>query len=319
MKLNLLIEKITSNWFEKIFCLILAILLYWTYQGIIIETRHFSVPVTVIADRNLVPATTVSKSIRITVKASPEVIDSLSESDFHAYLDVDQYEQLGKYNVPVLLELSKRAQAIEPLQVEQRPRSITMILEERITRKIPVTPLFTGSTSEGFEVTGFVCQPQEITISGPKSVIDSWADELTITIPLSEKDASFNQTASVESLVKNSLVSIIEPSQVFMSVNILPCQVTRSFTNVPVYFASLNPYFSLAQKTPLTLVISGAQNTLKQYTMSQYVVHADCSAIDTLGIFSVPFTVHLPEGFSLVSTSADTITVSVDTAPVVLP
>ena len=48
MKKIQLIEKVTHNWQIKIVCLIISVLLYFTYQGNIMETRIFSVPLSVV-------------------------------------------------------------------------------------------------------------------------------------------------------------------------------------------------------------------------------------------------------------------------------
>ena len=86
MKKIQLIEKITHNWQIKIVCLIISVLLYFTYQGNIMETRIFSVPLSVVANRDLVPAQKTPKTIRIVVKASKDIIDTLQTGDFSAYI-----------------------------------------------------------------------------------------------------------------------------------------------------------------------------------------------------------------------------------------
>ena len=91
MSLKNTLKIITDNWFIKIICLIIAILLYSTYQSISIDTKNFSIPLTVYSDRNLVPANTIERSVQISVKTSPDNISILQQNDFKAYLDLDQY------------------------------------------------------------------------------------------------------------------------------------------------------------------------------------------------------------------------------------
>jgi len=319
MKEIQLIEKITHNWQIKIFCLIISVLLYFIYQGNIMETRIFSVPLTVVSNRNLIPAQKTPKNVRVMVKASKEIIDTLQTGDFSAYIDTDQYLQKGNYSIPIQINLSQRAQLFEPLQVDPKPKVISLLLEDKIEREIPIKPIFTGDVEEGFEVTGYTCTPGEIIISGPESVVKNLSSTLSIVLPLSNKNAAFTQTTQIKPLIPNELVTIAGANSVYMNVNILPKQISRTYNSVNAYFSSLNPYFQIKQISPLSITVSGAQNTLKTYKPSQYTVQVDCSSIETEGQYTLPVTIHLPEGLTLVSLSADYINVSVLPAPVELP
>lgn len=315
----LLIEKITHNWQIKIVCLVISVLLYFAYHGNLMETRHIVVPLTVVSNRNLVPAQKTPKNIRLTVKASKEIVDTLQEGDFSAYLDIDQYLEAGSFSIPVQISLSKRAQHFEPLQVDPKPKIVPLLLEERVSKEILIKPIFTGDVEDGYEVTGYTCQPSEINISGPKSVVDNTSSYISIALSLKDKNKPFTQTTQIGPLILNELLSINGLSSVSMNVNILPKQMTKTFSAVDVYFASLNPYFQVKQLTPLSIIVSGAENILKNYKPSQYTVQTDCSSIDTEGDFTLPITVHLPDGLTLVSLSSDYITVSVEPAPVIFP
>ncbi|MCQ2595226.1 MAG: hypothetical protein MJ196_08180 [Treponemataceae bacterium] len=319
MNQNQLIEKISNNWLAKIVCLVLAILLYWTYQGSVNQTRYFSVPLTVVSERGFLPVNTLEKYIRIAVKASPDAIDSLSQSDFKAVLDLNSYDEPGQYTVQVRVELSQRAQTIEPLQVDVKPAEISVALEEKKRRSIQVLPLFTGEPAEGYEVVGCSIQPQEIIISGPASVIDGFADHLTFPIGLTDRTESFNQIDMIRQKINNPFIAVDEPESIFFKVNILPCQVSKTYTGLGVYFTGLNPYFVLKTDSKFSITVYGAQNTLKQFSPSSRLLQADCSFIDTTGDFTLPVSVHLPEGLTLVSVSSDYINVKIEPAPVVLP
>ena len=316
MNLKNIFRIITENWFIKIICLIIAILLYSTYQSISIDSKSFSIPLTVYSDRNLVPANTIEKSVQVSVKTSPDNISILHQNDFKAYLDLDQYSMDGKYEVPVRIELTPKVQVMEPLEVTVKPKKIPLLIEEKVSRLIPVEVLFTGEPAEGFEVIGTTMQPQEIKISGPFSVVESFQDTITITIGLTEKERPFNQNVSVSPLIKNPLVKIEEPSAVYTSVNIVPKQISRTFQNVQVHFNTVNPFFTVKQESPLSIVVSGSQNYLSAYSLSQYAIQVDCSEIDTTGTYTLPYTIHLPNELTFVSASAEEITISVDTAPI---
>ena len=319
MKKIQLIEKITHNWQIKIVCLIISVLLYFTYQGNIMDTKTFSIPLTIVSNKNLVPAQKMPNKVRIVVKSAKEVVDTLQNGDFHAYIDIDKYTQPGNYSIPVEISLSERAQLFEPLQVDPKPKVLSLLLEERTVKEIPIKPIFIGEVDADFEVTGYTCTPSEITVSGPKTAVENIPSTLSIALQLENKNEAFSQTTQVRPLIQNELISITSTSSVYMNVNILPKQVSKSFQSVNAYFASLNPYFQIKQLSSLTMTVSGSQSALKSYKPSQYTIQVDCSSIETEGEYSLPFTVHLPDGLTLVSLSADYINVSVVPAPVILP
>ena len=319
MKKIQLIEKVTHNWQIKIVCLIISVLLYFTYQGNIMETKTFSIPLTLVSNRNLVPAQKMPEKVRIVVKSSKDVVDTLQNGDFHAYIDIDKYTKPGDYSIPVEISLSERAQLFEPLQIDPKPKVISLLLEERTVKEIPIKPIFTGEVDADFEVTGYTCTPSEITVSGPKTAVENTASTLSIVLPLENKNAAFTQTTQIKPLITNELIRISGVTSVYMFVNILPKHVTKSFQSINAYFASLNPYFQIKQLSSLTMTVSGTQSALKSYKPSQYTIQVDCSSIETEGEYTLPFSVHLPDGLTLVSLSADYISVSVVPAPVILP
>lgn len=319
MTQNKLIERLTENWPAKVFSLCIAVLLYFTYQSMQLETRYFSIPITVIANKNIVSASVCDKTVRIAVKTRSDVIETLQKSDFRAYLDLNHYNKEGTYDIPIKLELSPAVQVIDSLEIEARPKFVNLVLEEKITKKVPIVPSFTGDPSSGYEITGATVQPQEITVTGPKSAVEGWLDQIIIQIPIENKDTSFVQSTEIVPLVDNPLLDVIDATDAYFSVHIEPCQIARTFTNVKVQFTSLNPYFQVTQKTPLSLTLSGAQNVLQKYTLPQNTVQVNCSSIDSVGEYTLPLSLNINDNFMLVSSSADAITVVADPAPVVLP
>ena len=319
MNQNQLIEKILNNWLAKIVCLLLAIFLYCAYQSSVSETRYFSVPLTVTGQHGLLPASTIDKYIRIAVKASPNAIDTISQSDFKAFLDIAMYNEPGVYDMQVKLELSQRLQTIEPLQVDIKPAKINVLLEEKKRQSIKAQPLFTGEPAEGFEVVGYSLQPQEIIISGPKSAIENFSDHLTFAIPLENKTESFTQVDLIRPKINNAFISVEEPDSVFLKINILPRLTSKTFNNLSVQFTGLNPYFTIKSDAKFSVTLYGAENVLKQFTPPSNLLQVDCSFIDTIGEFNLPVSLHLPENLTLVSVSSDYINVKIEPAPVILP
>lgn len=309
-------NKLLKNWSAKAFCLLVATLLYFVYRMDSFPTKQLVVPLTVVANKNLLPANTPEKNVRIEVKAPAEFIDSIQARDFKAYLDVDMYNEPGDYKVKVSLDISSNVKGIEGVQVAPKPEKVRLILEEKISKSISINPLFTGEPKEDYEVTGFVTQPMELAITGPASVVQSYKDVITLPLSLDEKNESFTEQFLIKDLVTNPLLRVEDVSAINVSVNVLPVPMVRTFNLNQVLFTNVNPFFTLELESPLSVTISGPQNVLKNYQLPASAVHVDCSSLESIGIYTLPYTVHLNDNFVLMSSLPEHVSVKAELAPV---
>lgn len=316
-KFQSFIDIFSHDWAVKIYCVIIAILLCWVTRASNVETKVFSVPLSVISEKTLIPASKIRERISVTVRSSKDNMVELRESDFKAYLDVDLYFNEGIYDVPVNVELSSKLQTIRPLEVTTSPSTVTISLEEKTRKKIQLVPRDAATPAEGYEVSDLKIQPEEIFIEGPKSLVEDYADSITIPISVADRNESFTQSRNIDSIISSPLIKKVSSSEtLYVSVSIQPVQDTKTFTDVKATFKSLNPFFEVKQNTPLSITVSGAKNFLDKFVLPQDAIRVDCSSIQTVGIYDLPYTIHLPSDVKVVNRSVSNLTFSAEIAPV---
>lgn len=79
-----------------------------------------------------------------------------------------------------------------------QPPNVVVRLEEVIERKIPVKPISLGATPEGWEVVSLRATPNEVAVTGPRSVVENLESVGTEPILLEDIDQSTSKEVTVE-------------------------------------------------------------------------------------------------------------------------
>jgi len=112
-----------------------------------------------------------SERVRVTLRTTASVWDSLSSSDFNAKVDLAGFKA-GEHRVPVELAVAK--QPVRVLQVE--PDSVKITLESSVTRTVPVDVRIEGEPPLGYLRRSASVEPYEVKVSGPQSYVERVAE-----------------------------------------------------------------------------------------------------------------------------------------------
>jgi len=176
-----------KNITAKILALILAVVL-WLYV-----TNDQNPPVEVslavpLATRNVVSPLVVvdtPDSVRIKVRGSRSMIAGLQAQDVTAYLDMKglaEGRHIAKVSVQVPLSLEL---------LEVNPDKVQVRLDTVVSRKLPVEIRLSGTAATGTAVARVIANPEQVTIEGPRSTVDS-ADKVILPLDLAGKNADFS-------------------------------------------------------------------------------------------------------------------------------
>ncbi|MDR0463529.1 MAG: hypothetical protein LBG94_00270 [Treponema sp.] len=201
-----LLEMITDKWPVKVLSLAAAILISVFYRMNTLETRFFTVPIIIESSEILVPAEAYSSSVRISLRGEAEGIQQILEEDIEAFIDLGRYPAEGSYRVPVQIRKKGSALGIELLEISVIPTEIPVVLEQKITRNIPVFPDFSGTVAEGYELTYQSLIPGSVVIEGPRSILNSHISFITETINLDRRYDDFSIIVSI--INNNPLITI---------------------------------------------------------------------------------------------------------------
>jgi len=307
---NKLIIKIIENWPVKVLSIALALILFVFNRLNTLTTRPLSVPLAIETSAALVPASAYPQNVRVNLRGEDDGVKSISERDIEAYVDLSRYEDGGLYSAPVQVRKKGSALGIEPLEITVYPPKISVQLDQRISKTVPLTAAIRGRAADGFDLVSYTISPQEVAIAGPRNSLESLVELETDAIELDGRNTDFT-----------AVVSIANPSPLFMlrgngtaefSCVIRPSVSVRSIEDIPIILIGLAPEFDAdtGGKTG-SARIEGAQSALDNFQPPPEFFTVDCSGISQPGSYVLPVAVDLPQNFSLIRREPEDLSLTV--------
>ena len=305
-----LIIRIIENWPVKVLSVAIALLLFVFNRLNTLTTRPLSVPLAVETSSQLVPASAYPQNVRVSLRGEDEGIKSISESDIEAYVDLSRYENGGLYSAPVQIRKKGSATGIEPLEIAVYPPKISVQLDQRISKTIPLTAAIRGRAADGFDLVSYTLSPQEIVIVGPRGSLESVIELETDSIELDGRNIDF--TAVVNIVNPNPLFVLRGNGTAEFSCVIRPSVSVRSIEDIPIILTGLAPELEAdtGGRTG-SARIEGRQSALDSFQPPPEFFTVDCSNLSAPGFYTLPVAVDLPQEFSLIRREPEDLTLTV--------
>ncbi len=167
------------------------------------------------------------------------------------------------------------------------PKEIDIYIDEKITKKVPVKLIYSGSLLEGYAINPLLIIPQEVTITGPESIIGKMEYMKTDPIVL-RKDfvEDFDCQSKIDTENKNIAVN---PKEISARIEVFKEFEIRKFKNIPIkplgYIQNSN---KMQIKTNNALVIvEGLKNIIEVTTSDEIRVFIDLSNIEKPGEYTL--------------------------------
>ena len=202
-----LFALITEKWPVKVLSLAAAVIIFVFYRMNNLETRFFTIPVIIESNETLIPAASFSSTVKISLRGEGDSIHPIIEDDIEAYIDLERYTTEGSYRVPVQIRKKGSALGVEPLEISVLPVEIPLILERKVTRIVPVFPVFQGIVANGFEMKSQLLIPGSVVAEGPRSVLDNNVHFYTEVINLDRRYDNFSIMVNI--INENPLINIL--------------------------------------------------------------------------------------------------------------
>lgn len=187
-----------NNLAAKIIALILAIIL-WLYvmneQNPPIEA-NFTIALEVKNLSSTYVVDDVPDTVRIRVRGPRSIVASVLTKDIKAYIDLKGLNE-GQHSVKVAAIIPSSLDL-----VEINPDRINLVIDKAISRQMPVEVRMTGELTAGITVNKVVARPEQVTIEGPRSVVDA-VDKVVAAVDISGKQADFTVDVPLKLLNKN--------------------------------------------------------------------------------------------------------------------
>jgi len=201
-----LLQKITEKWPVKVLSVAAALIISIFYRINTLETRFYSTPLRIIASETMLPVSSLTNTVRISLRGEPDGIQPIMEEDVEAFIDISKFSAEGSYRVPVQIRKKGSALGVAPLEISVLPIEIELDLELKETKSIPVFPIFTGVISQGYELGDHQIIPDTIIAEGPRRVLDDIKEFNTEIIDIDRRYENFSVRVNI--INNNPLVVI---------------------------------------------------------------------------------------------------------------
>lgn len=305
MNIQPLFENITDKWIVKVFCFVIALVLFFVHQTASVERKSFIVPLSVKEDGAVVSTNITDENsnrlttVKLDVRAEADDLAKIEarKSDLKAYVDISAIGKAGIKKVPVYLELPDDLKLIEPLEIASIPESVFVKTERLMSRYIPIKPSITGEVDRGYIQNDITVVPNSVFVSGPESIVSELSYIITENIDVVNHYDTFSARTSLVNL--NKAIKINSPEEIMVRVGIAAVKDVKLFDSVPVQFVGIRPEVRISEKSAeqtVSVNLSGNLLFLERLSATRIIARADCSKITTPGEYELSVSISVPSG-----------------------
>ena len=282
MKRRRFMEAVLSDWPAKIISLAVAALLFLFYRVNTMDERFFSVPLQVDPPPGLAIGKPYPKSARVTLRGREEAIFSVIEEDIAVYADFGRFQSEGQYRVPIRVARQGSSLNIEPLDIRVEPAEISITLEQRIEKTVPLEPVIRGSPPAGYDLVQYTIVPDSVQISGPRSIVNATEKIELEEVDLEGRTGDFTEQVMI--VEENALLDYSRERAVVFRGIVREAVIIKTFENVDIISIDLSPDLRLAQPLPKgSIRIQGNQRSIESLPPEKLRLVIDCGEIEKPG------------------------------------
>lgn len=223
-------KLIDSPWFVRITALALTLLIFFTVKSETSTDNNTTttsdrqseiihdVPVKVLYDNENLIVSGVPQTVDVSIEGPYAlVLSKKAIKDYQVYLDLSK-ATIGKHKVKF-----KYKGFSDKLKVQVEPATVNVSIEEKVTRTFKVDPDFNESQlTANYFIKSMYANPNEVTVTGAKSVIDSIVYVKAMLSGQFSATESFTKEAEIRVLDRdmNKLDVTVKPATVPVKIDI---------------------------------------------------------------------------------------------------
>jgi hypothetical protein len=271
-----MLDRLVADWPLKLLALALAFVLWGAITGEESIRRDFDVALDPQLREDQVVAGPLRTRVTVRLEGPSSVIRGIDELKLAVRPDLSD-----KLPGTREIQLVDSHLVGKPARASIRffePDRVSLVLDELVNRRLPVTPNLVGRPLEGHEIYGVWTHPESVVVEGPAIQVEAM-DSVT-TEPVHVEGLTQSIIQSVEAISGQPQVRIIEPvvREYEVRVEIDAAPVERRLEGLPVHAA---PAGSAARFSPpeVTVVLSGPPALVDAITPAQVRVTADVAEL----------------------------------------
>jgi YbbR domain-containing protein len=305
-----LLAKAAENWPAKVLSIALALILFVFHRMSTMEDRFFSAPLSVELSPSLTPATSYTRMIRVTLRGDANSIYPILEDDIEVYVDLRKYSTAGSYRAPVQVRKKGTAVGVEPLEITVEPVEISLELDRKISKYVPITANIRGNLETGYDLVSHTLSPTQVVVDGPLNILGGISELYTDFIDLEGRTGDFSVVVNI--LNRDPLLAIRGAGTTEFRGFVRRLVPVRNIDSIPIEVNRLDPRFAadLSIKTG-SVRVEGSQRELDRFIPPENFLSVDCSLLTEPGIYTLPVSANLPSSFNLIRREPEEVSITV--------
>lgn len=249
-------------------------------------------------DRQLMITEIGTKSVDLHLEGSRLDLNKLSNSNIVITVDASKIYEAGTHDLLYSISYPGDVPSNAITVMSKNPAIVRVTVEERSTKEVPVEIDFTGNLPENFVADTPELDLENVSITGPKSVIDQIASA-RIQVDLEGRSESFSEEVKytlcdAEKNPVDAHMVTTDAADVTVTLKIMRVKEIALVVNV-IYGGGATEQSSQIKVDPATIRISGSDNLLEGLEQLE---------LGTLNLSEMPadevltFPIKLPEGIN---------------------
>ncbi|MDR2211673.1 MAG: hypothetical protein LBO65_09465 [Spirochaetaceae bacterium] len=302
-----ILTRIADKWPIKVLSVVAAIFLFTFHRMGDMQERFFSLPLQLNISSNLTPGSLYPRNIRVTVRGDADSIYLITEEDFDVFLDLSQYTEPGTYRAPVQIQKKNPSSDTESLEISLEPMEISLELDTRVSKYVPLSPDFEGYPESGYELVSYTVIPNQVVIDGPMKLLADISELFTESVDLQNRNADFS--LSVRIMNPNPLLIIRGDGMAEFRGFVRELIIIRGFDKLPINIRGLDENLqALVHPSTASIRLQGIQEDLDSLD-GQGIISVDCSDLTEPGTYMLPLIVSVPPELTVDRAEPETIEV----------
>lgn len=247
-------------------------------------------------------------TVNVRVSAPSDRWEDLSATNIRAYVDLKGFDARSQ-EVPVLIEV----RGIGGVRVvDTEPRSITVNLEDLVSRTVPVRARTVGSLPTGYELGAMAPATANVRVTGPESLV-ALVSEAAADVNVTGLTVGVEQGVTLKPLGAGGAEVRgvrLEPESVRVAVEINQSTLIRTLPLTVEIVGNPDPGFRVSSvvTSPAAILVQGPIEALQRIdAIALPSVNVNAARTDIVRSVAVP----LPPGLSFVDRERATVTVSI--------
>jgi YbbR domain-containing protein len=214
-----LIRGLFRNAGLKTLALLIAVALWVLVAGEEESVKVFTVPVDFAVAKDGVLSPDTPGSVQVRLRGSESTLRRITGEGMSLPLDLTSIKP-GRRGERPLLAREVRGVPSGAAVDSVVPDRLSIFIERRVTRTLPVAVTLLGSPPSGHRLVGTRVEPEQVTVAGPESLLAQMRVAPTEPIPLRDERTSFTTTTSIG--IEDPRIELIEPHSVLVRIEIEP-------------------------------------------------------------------------------------------------